>query len=82
MATCATCNGLKQVILSAEKSPLGIKAEVTCPTCKGTGETGNPNACPTCNGSKTTTRPMTLSSGGSMKIEVDCPDCVPQKNVI
>ncbi|MDO8601017.1 MAG: hypothetical protein Q7R73_05460 [bacterium] len=68
--TCATCKGSKTVILSAEKSPLGVAIEVDCPGCKGTGETGNPNACPTCNGSKNS-----VANIGGILFEVDCPDC-------
>jgi len=70
MAQCATCKGQKTVILSREKSPLGVAVVVGCPECQGTGETGNPDACPSCNGSKTT-----VVSVDGLNIRVRCPDC-------
>ncbi len=70
MAQCVTCKGQKTVILSAEKSPLGVSVEVGCPECQGTGETGNPDACPRCNGSKKTVVDM-----GGLNVQVRCPDC-------
>jgi len=71
---CATCKGRKTVILPADKSPLGIAAEVDCPECQSTGETGNPSACQRCNDSKTVVMPAEESQLG-MAMEVDCPEC-------
>lgn len=77
MAVCATCNGQKSVILSKEKSPIGAAVEVDCPDCKGTGETGNPNACPTCNDSGTS-----ITEIDGVPFEVNCPDCSPPGTLI
>lgn len=75
METCPKCKGKKKIIVPAEKSPLNIAFEAECDGCKGMGTVGDPQACKTCNGSKKTVRPLTLSNGGNIGIEVNCPDC-------
>jgi len=74
MPMCKTCKGKKSVILLAEKTGIGIGAEVTCPECQGTGEVGNPDVCKRCNGSKTVVLSAEESPIG-IGMEVDCPDC-------
>jgi DnaJ-class molecular chaperone len=62
---CIECKGKGTVI--AEILGWGIKAEVNCETCQGTGKTGEPGVCPKCNGSKH------MIYGGW--VEVDCDMC-------
>jgi len=80
MAKCSTCGGQKTIILPADKTPLGVAAEVDCPECKGAGEVGNPDVCPTCNGRKTVILPADRSPVG-FAVEVDCPECNPLRIV-
>jgi DnaJ-class molecular chaperone len=64
---CSECHGKGTTILDVPG--WGVRAEVNCPACQGSGQTGDPEACPKCNGSKH----MVVNMG--FLVEVDCDEC-------
>jgi len=63
---CLNCNGSRTII----EDVFGIRAEVKCPTCKGTGKVNDPNACVKCMGSR-----KMISQMGGLNFEEDCDRC-------
>lgn len=63
---CNKCNGSGTVIADLD----GLKVEVNCPNCKGTGLVNSPNACTKCMGSGTV-----IVDFGGLNVEAACDHC-------